>query len=509
MSRQGDYFDANMGVLWIQPGGPNTRPQYLGCHDLGDVGEPQGDITERKCQNPDGPNIWDNVLVTQGPPDRITSTITTYVGKTADWLERQVCPVPVYVHQNQCGKKNIFLNYERGELLQYARFASKGRTNLVMREGVDASEQTFDLSADSYPNGLFGKYYPLKLTRQVTTEANPLYDIAFCNALTCLGPCGPAKDLCTNGYIVAAAGAAVSANVLYTADAGITWAATATDPFVADEDIISVVCFPISRTVTRVVVARGTTDVANPAEIAYSDDNGATWINANVGSTNGEFMQWNGALFAIDNYHIWAVTDAGAIFKSTNGAANWVEQTTTNTNGLNHIHFRDENHGLTAGDTNTILYTEDGGRHWTIITGPAAQAAQDILCCRILDAYRWWIGYADGTLWYTNDQGANWSQRIFTLPAGAATVDRINDIAFIDDFLGFFVIMWTDDLADKYGAIYRTFNGGHDWEVYQVTDAFDTDTPTGLNSVWPCHYNSAYSVGNLIDSTGAIYTVST
>lgn len=509
MSRQGDYFDANMGVLWVQPDGPNTQPQYLGCHDLGDVSEPQGDIAQRYCPNPDGPGSWDVVLVTQGPPDRITTTVTTYVGKTADWLEKQICPIPVYVHQSMCGKKNIFLSYDRGELYQYARFASKGRTNLVMREGVDASEQTFDLSADSYSNGLFGKYYPLKLTPQVTTEANTLYDIAFCNALTCLGPCGPAKGICTDGYIVAAAGAGVSANVLRTIDAGTTWAATAADPFAIDEDIISVVCFPISRTITRVVVGRGTTDVANPAEIAYSDDNGATWTNVNVGSTNGEYMQWTGALFAIDNYNIWAITDLGNIFKSTNGAVSWTEQTTTNVNGLNYIRFKDENHGLTVGDTNTILYTEDGGAHWVTITGPAAQAAQDALCCEILDAYRWWVGYADGELWYTNDGGTNWFQRAFTAPAGAATVDRVNDVMFLDDFLGFFVIKWTDGLADEYGTIYRTFNGGHDWEVYQVDTAFDSGTPIGLNSVWACHYNLAYSVGDPIDSTGAIYTVST
>ena len=30
-------FIAGNGVLYVQVNGPTTKPEYLGCHDLGDV----------------------------------------------------------------------------------------------------------------------------------------------------------------------------------------------------------------------------------------------------------------------------------------------------------------------------------------------------------------------------------------------------------------------------------------------------------------------------------------
>ena len=32
-----DFFTAAMGAVWIQPDGPNTEVQYLGCHDVAGI----------------------------------------------------------------------------------------------------------------------------------------------------------------------------------------------------------------------------------------------------------------------------------------------------------------------------------------------------------------------------------------------------------------------------------------------------------------------------------------
>lgn len=504
MSVEDQFFTADKGVIWLQPDGPNTIMQYLGCHDLGDLTEPRGDVTLTRCRDLSGPRKWRNSITAQGPPDLATFSITALVAATADYLETIDCPTPVYVHENDCGRFDIPLSYQRGWLFTWGHITQKGASNLAMRESVDPSEMSFEFSS---PPPVF-RYFPLVLTRQVTTEAEALYDIIFCNTPRCLGACGPALDGCEEGFTVAAAGAAAIANVIATADGGTTWTATAADPFIADEDIISNTCFYIDADTVRWVVARGTTDLANPAEIAWSIDGGATWNTVNVGSTNGEFMQWTGALFSHDQRHIWTVTNLGNIYFSSDGAISWTEQTTTNTNALNYIRFVDFNYGLAVGDTNTILFTSDGGEHWTTITGPAAKAADDALCCEILDANRWWVGYDDGTLYYTNDGGANWSERTVDTPTGHVSTDRINDIHFFNDFFGAFVTQWTDGDTNTRASIHRTFNGGQDWEVYAVADAFDTDSPTGLNSVWMCNPNLIYAVGHPIDSTAAIYTAS-
>lgn len=496
-----EYFNARMGVIWVQPGGPNSECFPLACHDLGDIAEPQGDITTKYCPDPANVEEWVPVLQSQGPPGRPTTSITTHVGKTSDWLERQKrCVMPVYINQRHCGRADTFLNYDRYFSMKHNLFTDKGLTNLVSREGTDASEQSFGLSA--VPEVV--RIFPLKLNRQDTAETDALNDIAFCNDPRCAGPCGPAQDVCQLGYAVADGAALLTANVERTADGGVSgWAATATDPFGAAEIIASDVCFDLDQDTRRLVVGRGTADVGNPAEIAYSDDEGATWTLVNVGAANGEFFFWNGALFALDRRHVWAGLNSGDLFFSSDGAQTWTEVVTANAGveEITYIHFADEMHGLFVGDQNIVYYTEDGGVHWAGLVGP--NPATRLNCCSVIDPYRYWIGDAGGQLWFTADGGTTWTERVgFT---GAGTLTGINDVMFIDEYHGAFVATWTAAGPLYKGSIYRTWNGGHDWErLTPVDDTFDSG---GFNAVWMCHPNLIFAVGEIGvgDVTAMIY----
>ena len=50
-----ENFTAAMGAVWVQPDGPNTEVLYLGCHDVGDIVQPQGDVATRFCPSVEGP----------------------------------------------------------------------------------------------------------------------------------------------------------------------------------------------------------------------------------------------------------------------------------------------------------------------------------------------------------------------------------------------------------------------------------------------------------------------
>ena len=496
-----EHFTQRDGTLWVQPRGPNTPVYPLNCHDLGDVDEPGGDITTAQCPDPAGTTGWYTILRAQGAPGEPTATITTPVGKTSDWLERQHgCALPVYLNKRKCGRADVFLNYDRYWTLAATLFTSKGLTNMVSREGVDLSEQTFALSAAP----IIARTFPLLATRQDTVSTVALNDLAFCNEPRCQGPCGEALDPCQTGYAVGDMVPAATADVLETLDGGVTaWAATATDPFAADEIISSVVCYDIDRTTTRLLVSRGTTDGAAAAEVAYSDDGGDTWTLVLLGAT-GEYVQWNGGLFALDHRHIWCGLDSGDIHFSSDAGVTWTEQVSTNAgvNGINAIKFIDESHGLFVGDLNTIFYTADGGDHWTEITGPAAQAAVNALACDIRDAYRWYVGYDDGELWYTMDGGTSWTQR--TGWAREGVTNSVNDIHFINEYHGAFCGDFTEDGNHK-AAIWRTWNGGEDWELTYADD--DYLAAGGFNAVWMCHINLIFAVGEVMagDATPAIY----
>jgi photosystem II stability/assembly factor-like uncharacterized protein len=504
-----DYFDDVQGMVWVQPDGPNTTVYALACHNLDTIDESLGSVSTRYCRTSTGG--WRSVSRSQGSPGDVTGTIESWLPLTQSWLQliaERRCPFAVYIHHTDCERDDIFLNYDHGELLQDTIITarSKGalvKTTAIGEEDSSPSTMSFDVTAVHPLN----EYWTLVEFYRDITEDEELRDIAFCNEPRCIGACGAAEHVCTDGVIVADAATGVTAEVWFTTDGGATWTSSATDPFAADEDCNSVVCFQTGRGVMRHLVQRGTTDGANPGEIAYSDDTGATWTTVNVGSTNGEYGMHSGGLFALDHRHIWCCTDQANIFFSDDAGVSWTDQGAPGTQELYYVHFVDANYGFCVGDARTTLYTNDGGDHWTATAGTCGDGAADVLTSvATLDSLRCWVGNSSaagpGELWYTTDAGVTWTQR--TLPIAATS---IGDVMFIDDYCGYVTGIYNDGASD-YPVIYRTFNGGMDWEYYIGDTALDgAVVHQGMNAIWVCGYNNAIAIGELVGATGEIMEV--
>jgi len=86
-------------------------------------------------------------------------------------------------------------------------------------------------------------------------------------------------------------------------------------------------------------------------------------------------------------------------------------------------------------------------------------------------------------------------------------VNSINDIDFIDEHNGLAAVKWTDGVAAIWGAIYRTFDGGFTWEIYE-TDAAYTTGAIGMSAVAMATPNLGYGVGDLCAGTATIYKLS-
>jgi len=487
-------FTAGMGALWAQVDGPNTQPVYLGCHQLGDIEEPQGDVELMYCPDPSGPNRFKVVGSVQGAAGSVTTSITTDVTDELDYLERVRCPFPLYVNMVKAGRKDVFTNFDRSFIMMGLRVTSRGLTALAARTPDDnsRSEQSYDLSGEELL-----RFMVLTLSAQTITEANSINDITFCNDQSCRTDEDAAVDVCQTGYAACDAAAAGTANVLVTTN-GASWVATAADPFSADEHVTAIECFELGRNSVRIIVARGVTDVANPPEIAYSDDAGATWTAVDIGAAaqNGNFVLFAQAMFALDRNSIWVGDDQGAIYKSIDAGITWVIQDDGTSLGgaCNAIHFVDENIGFAVGAGNAILRTLDGGDSWETVTGPTAQAAVECQCVYVLDRNRAWIGYADGDLYYTEDGGvqgnASWTSRAFT---GAGT-GQVRDIRFMNDHVGY---MAKNEAVPGNGGsnIQYTIDGGYTWQ------ALTTPSNNGLNQVWLCDLATMYFCGEITDGS--------
>lgn len=485
MTTEGVTLMSGMGALWIQPDGPNTEPIPLGCHLVGDVDVPLGDKTVVTRRDPSGPSRYQTVKIYRsGEPGAVTFPITTDVKSVMDVLETLECDSPLYITMSTCGRMDVWGNYDRVFIFHNTGKTAETLANLVSREAADETpaEQTFTMAAEAL-------YKASKLTMAQLDTSHPdgLNDVYSCQAAQCAGPCGVAKTQCENFFAVGQAltGSPTDvASVIYTEDEGNTFAAMAADPFAAGEDIASGVCFEMGRDVTRYLVIRGTTDPAAPAEVAYSDDLGATWTLVPLGTVNGEYGYGPQSLFAFDKRHIWCCTTGGYIFFSGDGGVTWEPQSEglLTSNDLHGIKFYNKSLGYCVGATNTILKTEDGGNAWELLVGPAAQAAVACKSVHPSTEHIVWVGYADSDLYYSMDAGDSWAERDYGQSTGTVPdIDGSNP----------YCLFLLHNTAAPVGTVYYSRNGGFDWEaVPAVTNA-------GLTAVLACGSNLAYVVGNV------------
>lgn len=481
-------FLAGEMSLWAQRNGPNTEPVFLGCHAIGDVDQPAGDIELVYCPDPSGPNKFKVVASIQGTAGAITFTITTDVTDEIDELERVKCPFTLFAHASKRGRKDVFDNFDRTFIYTNVSITNRGLSGLVARTPEDQGrvEQSYDVSAEDEL-----RLKEPTITRQSISETNAINDITFCNDFTCRTDEDVAQEACQEGFAVADAVAYGTANVLYTSNGG-TWAAT-TDPFGADENPIAVECFAFGRDTVRAIVANGSTSGA-PAEIAYSDDNGVTWTTVNVSAGNTTFATRHG-LFALNQYDIWAALANGYIYHSDDAGVSWDAQEAgvINSGAWNAIQFVNDDDGWVVGAANEIARSIDGGTTWSAITGPSAEAGIAAISLAVIDQNRAWVGYADGTLWYTNDGGANWSQRSF--PGSGA--GEVRDIKFFNESLGFLAA----NSAVPAGTVLWTINGGFSWS------RLDANSNSGYNALFVCDEWNLFVAGEANAGTGYIAKV--
>lgn len=482
-----------LGSLFIQLS-PDEVPEYFGCVDLDDIVEPGGDQTLLYCRDANG--NFQTVGSTQGIPGSVTFGFTAPFTAESDILDRiRNCPITLYVMTRQCGRRDVFSNYLRATIIHHARITARTYSNLVKRG--DAGEITRKLDGVAW-NPL---YVPRELTvaRQTVAETRDLNDIVFCNAESCGGVCGIAEAPGTDGFVVSDGNAGtpyLNGDVWLTTDGGGTWAnatGAGTHPFTTIENLMSSVCFGVGRNATRILVARAAR-AAEHARVSYSDDDGATWNEVEVGSVDNEGAVSQGALFALDWQHVWFATGAGNIYFSADGGVSWDLQTTGVVTSLNVVEFADIDNGWAGGDSDTLLQTTDGGTTWAAVTPPTT--SDNITALHVWSRDQIMIGSNAGELWQTLNAGTTWgTQKTYT---GQVATDTVKAIDFANDQVGFMLV----NTNAPVGYVHKTIDNGNTWE------RLTTPTNTGLNALAVIDENLAFAVGNAQGGTAVILKIS-
>lgn len=467
---------------------PGKAAVFLGdCVDLDSIPNPRGAITTLYCwnRNRDG---FVSVGKTIDTPGNLEFSLTELVFESASYIEELNCPFTVFAMQRVSGPAGLFNNWVRGSIVDKCELSDDTFNNVANHETDEAITHDYDMTGDIPRIDV----RPVGVGQVTTIETEDLLSISICKVLSCAETIEP----CEQFVISCAAGTAASGNVLFSNDSGAAVAAAAADPFAVAEDVNAIACFPwfAGGVATNRWLAVRATDGANPMEIAYSDDGGATWTLVVVGATNGEFTAGPNSLFVLDGSHIWISTDQGNVFFSADGGVTWTDQNTltpSGGNGLNCIHFADEDNGYAVGDADTVIYTADGGATWAAAT--ATGLGVNLLSVVTFSRYRAIIGaavIAAGSLVMTFDGGATYEQKAFTGNA-AETVEAIS---FQNNLVGSIVT----NTAAPVGSLHMSIDGGATW--FEIT----VPSNDGFSDVDMCSPNELYVSGLASAGTGMI-----
>ena len=203
------------------------------------------------------------------------------------------------------------------------------------------------------------------------------------------------------------------------------------------------------------------------------------------------------AVTAVGADHLWAGGYFGAIYRTADGGKNWTKLDSKTDQSIYDISFADEKNGWAVGRRGFVIHTTDGGDNWELQKIPR-EPAQHLFAVRAVDASTAWAVGDWGGRYYTADAGKTWEDRSFVLTpdspswkylsddelAAAQRGEKIYDDIFLND------VFFTDKnhgwMAGEYGYIFRTEDGGQNWERGNIQGTVhfdDVSFPTGERKI--------------------------
>ncbi len=175
--------------------------------------------------------------------------------------------------------------------------------------------------------------------------------------------------------------------------------------------------------------------------IVNTTDGGANWTQQSSGMANDI-----NDIFFINSTNGYAVADNGAIVATTNGGTNWYRQTPQTISNINSVHFANSMYGVLVADNGAINRTSNGGLTWSAISNQNSNNLNSVFMADQNNGYA--VG-AGGLILKTTDAGQTWASQT------SGTTNILQSVFFSDATNGYAV--------GNAGTILKTTNGGANW----------------------------------------------
>ena len=180
--------------------------------------------------------------------------------------------------------------------------------------------------------------------------------------------------------------------------------------------------------------------------IFYTLDGGNQWheINPNIISSNKTT-----GIYANEDGEVWVSGKYVSIMYSSDSGTDWTDQVPNAKGIMYEPHFINENLGIIGSSEGTVLKTTNGGASFEKMQlGPN----EYFFAAQMITDQAMMVGSSSGKVFGSNDQGANWSLL-------GENLGQITDIHAFN--------LQSAVLTSESGKIYKTTNGGDQWdEVY-------------------------------------------
>jgi photosystem II stability/assembly factor-like uncharacterized protein len=285
------------------------------------------------------------------------------------------------------------------------------------------------------------------------------------------------RALYSVGFVNANTGVAVGnyGYIIRTTDGGLNWTSVSSG--------ITSAVYAVKFLDSLNVIAVGAS-----GKILHSIDGGLTYTLQSLG-TSYPFYSLN-----FSDANTGTITGSFAVYRTTNGGANWTSYSSTKITNmlLEKVRYINANTGVIVGDGGAILRTANCGTNWVVQTSPTYDYNYSDVCfinentgfAVGSDEYKKKTKSKDGGIFVkTTNGGANWT---LSYPGF-----WVYGVSFVDVNTG-----WVAGVSySNVGGVYHTTNGGANW-TQQLDSAVSYVKFFDLNTGFACGWSGIFHTTN-------------